>query len=61
MNITFTRESGLFGYTDKAVGSSILGVTYELPLGIEQGSEESQIYLAGDATFTVAEIEVFQL
>jgi len=35
LNITFTREAGLFGYTDKAVGSSILGVTYELPLGIE--------------------------
>ena len=42
LNITFVREAGLFGYTEKAIGSSILGVTYELPPGIEQGSAESQ-------------------
>lgn len=59
LNITFTREAGLFGYTEKATGSSVLGVTYELPPGIEPGSEESLVYLAGDASFTVADIEVF--
>jgi hypothetical protein len=59
LNITFTREAGLFGYTDKAIGSSILGVTYELPLGIEKDSLESKVYLAGDESFIVAEIEVF--
>ena len=36
-----------------------LGAT-ELPLGIEEGSQEAKTYLAGEEFFTVQELEIFR-
>ncbi|EFC41526.1 hypothetical protein NAEGRDRAFT_80657 [Naegleria gruberi] len=43
------------------LSSSDFGNTFELPIGLQYGSEEAKSYLAGSSTFQVAEIEVFKI
>lgn len=48
-------------YAGKSLNRSYskLGESYELPQGLEKGSDEAKSYLAGSQIFRVKQLEVF--
>ena len=61
LNFGFGNDFIIRDNCDSNKSSSNLGVSYDPPNGVNQGTNEARTYLAGSENFTVREIEIFSV